>query len=121
MTNQQTQSAKAALFRNQHHALKLLVLPNIWDALGARLIKKIGFPSVATASVSTALSNGYRDGENIPFSQLLNIVNRIAAAVDLPLTVDIERGFAETIPQLQANIRLLIENGAVGINIEDSL
>ena len=67
------------------------------------------------------LSNGYRDGENIPFRQLLNTVNKIAVAVDLPLTVDIERGFADTISQLKENIRLLIENGAIGINIEDSL
>ena len=121
MFNLQIQAVKASLFRNQHHAGKLLVLPNIWDALGARLIKKIGFPSVATASVSTALSNGYRDGENIPFRQLLNTVNKIAVAVDLPLTVDIERGFADTVSQLKENIRLLIENGAIGINIEDSL
>ncbi len=121
MINQQTQAAKAALFRDQHHSGKILVLPNIWDALSARLIKKIGFPSVATASVSTALSNGYRDGENIPFSQLLKTVNKIAEAVDIPLTVDIERGFADTIPQLKDHIRLLIENGAIGVNIEDSL
>jgi 2-methylisocitrate lyase-like PEP mutase family enzyme len=121
MINKQTQAVKAAIFRDQHHSGKLLVLPNIWDTLGAQLIKKIGFPSVATASVATALSNGYRDGENIPFTQLLNTVNKIAEAVDLPLTVDIERGFADSIPQLRENIRLLIENGAIGINIEDSL
>jgi 2-methylisocitrate lyase-like PEP mutase family enzyme len=121
MINQQIQAAKAATFRDQHHSDKLLVLPNIWDFLGARLIEKIGFPSVATASVSTALSNGYRDGEQIPFAQLLKTVNKIAQAVDLPLTVDIERGFADSIPHLKENIRQLIENGAVGINIEDSL
>lgn len=121
MINQQNQAAKADIFRSQHHSGKILILPNIWDALGARLIKKIGFPSVATASVSTAISNGYRDGENIPFPLLLKTVGKIATAVDLPLTVDMERGFAETVPQLKDHIRLLIENGAVGINIEDSL
>jgi 2-methylisocitrate lyase-like PEP mutase family enzyme len=121
MINQQIQAAKASAFRDQHYGGKLLVLPNIWDFLGARLIEKIGFPSVATASVSTALSNGYRDGEHIPFPQLLKTVNKIAQAVDLPVTVDIERGFADSIPHLKENIHLLIENGAVGINIEDSL
>jgi 2-methylisocitrate lyase-like PEP mutase family enzyme len=80
----------------------------------------VGFPSVATASVATALSNGYPDGEHIPFAELLNVVDKISTAVDLPLTVDIERGFADTIPGLKENIRQLIEYGAIGINIEDS-
>ena len=120
MTHIQTQAAKAELFRAQHHVGKLLMLPNIWDSLGARLMAKTGFPSIATASVATALSNGYTDGERIPFSELMQVVKKITTAVDLPVTVDIERGFSESIPQLKDNIRILLENGAVGINIEDS-
>ena len=120
MVNQKFQAEKAERFRSQHLDKKLLILPNIWDALGARIIQQLGFPSVATASVATALSNGYADGEKIPFAELLQIVNKISSAVELPLTVDIERGFAATIPQLKENIQLLIENGAVGINLEDS-
>src|ERR1700749_3324965 len=120
MFNQKTQWDKAERFRAQHLDEKLLILPNIWDALGAKLIQQIGFPSVATASVATALSNGYPDGEHIPFGELLTVVNKISSAIDLPLTVDIERGFADTIPRLKENIRLLIENGGIGINIEDS-
>jgi 2-methylisocitrate lyase-like PEP mutase family enzyme len=121
MILQSSQAAKAELFRSQHLSGKLLVLPNIWDALGARLLQKAGFMSVATASVATALSNGYLDGENIPFTDLLKTVNQIASAVHLPVTVDIERGFADSISKLKENTRLLIENGAIGINIEDSL
>jgi 2-methylisocitrate lyase-like PEP mutase family enzyme len=121
MFNKQVQAARADSFRKQHRDGKLLILPNIWDALGARLMEKLGYPSVATASVATALSNGYLDGENIPFSRLLEIVGEISSAVEVPVTVDIERGFVEGIPQLKENIRLLIEHGAVGINIEDSL
>jgi 2-methylisocitrate lyase-like PEP mutase family enzyme len=120
MTHIQTQTAKAEQFRAQHHAGKLLMLPNIWDSLGARLIAKAGFPSIATASVATALSNGYTDGEKIPFSELMQVVKKITSAVELPVTVDIERGFSDNIPQLKDNIRMLLENGAVGINIEDS-
>ncbi len=120
MVNQKIQFEKAEKFRAQHLDEKLLILPNIWDALGAKLIQQIGFPSVATASVATALSNGYPDGEHIPFAELLTVVHKISSAIDLPLTVDIERGFADTIPQLKENIRLLIEHGAIGINIEDS-
>jgi 2-methylisocitrate lyase-like PEP mutase family enzyme len=120
MIKQETQAAKALLFRNQHHSGKLLVLPNIWDGLGAKLMEQAGYQSIATASVATALSNGYLDGENIPFMQLLKTVNKIATAVSLPVTVDIERGFADSSLLLRENIRLLINNGAVGINIEDS-
>ena len=120
MFDKQRQASLAIEFREQHKGTQLLILPNIWDALGARLMEKIGYPSIATASVATALVNGFLDGEKIPFHRLLEIVQSIASAVQLPLTVDIERGFAETIPLLQENIRLLIEHGAIGINIEDS-
>ncbi|HEY2347360.1 MAG TPA: isocitrate lyase/phosphoenolpyruvate mutase family protein [Puia sp.] len=120
MVNQKAQAEKAERFRAQHLDEKLLVLPNIWDSLGAKLIQQVGFQSVATASVATALSNGYPDGEHIPFAELLNIVHKISSAVDLPLSVDFERGFADTDDQLKENIRLLIEHGGIGINIEDS-
>jgi 2-methylisocitrate lyase-like PEP mutase family enzyme len=116
----ESQLVKAEQFRKQHAPGKLLVLPNIWDPLGARLMEKIGYPSVATASVATALAGGYADGENIPFSELLKLVKKISAAVDVPLSVDIERGFADNISLLKENIMLLIENGGVGINLEDS-
>jgi 2-methylisocitrate lyase-like PEP mutase family enzyme len=115
------QSEKAAIFRAQHLSGKLVILPNIWDVVGAKLMQVIGYPSVATASVATAMANGYSDGQKIPFQQLLNIVKNISEAVTIPLTVDIERGFAGNLAQLKENIRLLIMHGAVGINIEDSL
>jgi 2-methylisocitrate lyase-like PEP mutase family enzyme len=121
MFDKQSQAAKALQFRLQHQGNRLLILPNIWDALGARLMEKLGYPSVATASVATAIANGYHDGEHIPFDRLLEIVQSISSSVDIPVTVDIERGFAaDNLKHLKENIRLLIEHGAVGINIEDS-
>jgi 2-methylisocitrate lyase-like PEP mutase family enzyme len=121
MSEKRSQAAKAELFRSQHHSGRLLILPNIWEAMGAKLMVKEGYPSVATASVATAISNGYADGENIPFAQLIGVVKKITSAVDVPVTVDIERGYAGSIALLKENIRLLIENGGVGINIEDSM
>jgi 2-methylisocitrate lyase-like PEP mutase family enzyme len=120
MIDQKLQVAQARKFRDQHFSKKLLVLPNVWDLLSAKLVKKAGFESLATASVATALSNGYADGERIPFSELLNIVKKISSSVDLPLSVDLERGFAGNIQQLKHNIQSLIEHGGIGINIEDS-
>ncbi len=112
MLSKHVQAARAESFRKQHQGSKLLILPNIWDAMGAKLMEKIGYPSIATASVATAIANGYLDGENIPFNRLLEIVEEICSAVQLPVTVDIERGFADNVPQLKENIRLLIDRGA---------
>ncbi len=116
----QIQAGKAADFRAAHEGGKLLILPNIWDALSAKMVALAGFHSIATASVATALSQGHKDGEQIPFPQLMKVVNDITKAVDIPVTVDMERGFADTIPQLKENIKALLDNGAVGLNIEDS-
>jgi 2-methylisocitrate lyase-like PEP mutase family enzyme len=118
---QESQLLKAELFRKQHTTGKLLILPNIWDPLGASLMEKIGYPSVATASVATSLAAGYVDGEKIPYSELLALVKKISKAVTIPVSVDIERGYADNISLLKENIRLLIDNGGVGINLEDSV
>jgi len=112
---------KAELFRRQHLSKKLLILPNCWDALSARLLETIGFPSVATASVATALINGYADGEKIPFITLLKLIGEITAAVNVPVTVDLERGYATSLEELSENIKAMIDLGVVGLNIEDSL
>ena len=115
----QSQKAKAKLFRELHHN-GMLVLPNIWDSLGAALLEKLTYPAIATASASIAFVNGYNDGENIPFNDLLVLLKKIASSVLIPVTADIESGYANTIAVLQKNIELLIETGIVGINIEDS-
>ena len=115
-----SQKEKAEKFHELHHSGKMLILPNIWDALGALLLESLGYPAIATASASIAFSNGYNDGENIPFNDLLTLLKRITAGVDLPVTADIERGYADSDIQLAENIRLLIDAGIAGINIEDT-
>ena len=114
-----TQSAKAEHFRQQHHEKNLLLLPNVWDTLSARLITSAGFRSLATASFSLAAANGYPDGEQIPFNKLLNVVSEIVAAVDVPVSVDFERGYAKDMPSLAENVSRLLDAGAIGVNIED--
>ena len=115
-----TQQEKAKLFYKLHHSKDLLVLPNIWDCLGAKLLENLGYPAIATASASISFTNGYNDGENIPFSDLLAILKTIAASVNVPVTADIESGFAETEDRLKENIRQVIQTGVVGINFEDT-
>ena len=113
------QSEKAELFRKQHHEKRILLLPNVWDTITARLISSAGFHSLATASFSVAAANGYEDGEKIPFDKLVKVVAEIANAVDVPVSVDFERGYANDLPSLADNIRQLLAAGAIGINIED--
>ncbi|MEP6681955.1 MAG: isocitrate lyase/phosphoenolpyruvate mutase family protein [Parafilimonas sp.] len=115
-----TQIEKAKQFYDLHHSGKLLILPNIWDVLGAKLLQDVGYPAVATASASVAYSNGYNDGENISFADVLIILKKIAGCVNVPVTADVESGYAENDIDLEKNIRAIIETGIVGINIEDT-
>jgi len=115
------QKQKAELFLSLHKSDTMLILPNIWDPIGARILESKGFTAVATASAAISASLGYCDGEKIKFSSHLQIIKRIASSVNVPVTADIDSGYAADINQLEENIKLLIETGAVGINIEDNL
>jgi 2-methylisocitrate lyase-like PEP mutase family enzyme len=115
-----TQQEKAKRFYDLHHSGKLLILPNIWDCLGANLLESLNYPAIATASASVAFTNGYDDGQKIPFGSVLAILKKIASSVNIPVSADIESGFAENDLQLKENIKQLIATGIVGINIEDT-
>jgi 2-methylisocitrate lyase-like PEP mutase family enzyme len=116
-----TQSEKAKKFLSLHKSNKLLLLPNIWDPIGARILQAKGFPAVATASAAVSASLGYKDGEKIKYSTHLEIIKRIATSIDIPLTADIESGYAADLNQLKENINLLLDTETVGINLEDSI
>jgi 2-methylisocitrate lyase-like PEP mutase family enzyme len=104
-----------------HGSGRILVLPNIWDAGGARLLEWLGYPAVATASASVAYSLGYDDCQQITFAAMLEVVGRVAAAVNIPVTADMEWGYAEQPQDVAENIRQIVRAGAVGINLEDSI
>lgn len=120
MTDRANQARKAEQLRSLHHADQLLLLPNIWNPLGARILEKKGFPAVATASAAIGPSLGYQDGEQIKRSTLLSMLQRIASSVSVPVTADYEAGYGETLSELETSIRSLIESGVVGINFEDT-
>ena len=108
------------MFKSLHHSGRLLILPNIWDVSGALLLKDLQFPAVATASAAVAITNGYEDGEKIPFAELLRILKKMVQKLDLPVSADIESGYAGSTHQLGENIKKLIGAGIVGINLEDT-
>jgi 2-methylisocitrate lyase-like PEP mutase family enzyme len=120
MNHNYAQKEKAQQLHKLHHSGKLLILPNIWDSLGAVLLESLEYPAIATASASIAFTNGYNDGEHNPFADVLNTIGKIVNSVNLPVTADIESGYADNDTQLQENIKLLLEKGIVGINIEDT-
>jgi len=119
-TTKFTQAEKAKQLHQLHHSGKLLILPNIWDVLGAKLLEDLGYEAIATASAAVAYSNGYNDGENIPFGEVLHILKRIAGNINVPVTADIESGFEANEKELEKNMHEHIETGVVGINIEDT-
>jgi len=121
MSAWQKQRGKARIFSDMHKENKMFVLPNAWGVGSAYVFEKQGFKAVATSSTGVAHDLGYPDGEHISFDDLLQVVERIASRVDIPLSVDFERGYSETNEEVKENARKLLSAGAVGFNIEDGL
>ena len=111
-------NARAAELLRLHQDPELLTLVNVWDVVSARVVADTpGTKAIATASHSIAAAFGYEDGEQIPAGLMLEMVGRIAAATDLPVTADLEGGYGDA-PQA---VRAAIGLGLVGANIEDQM
>ncbi|MGH3956138.1 MAG: isocitrate lyase/PEP mutase family protein [Mycobacterium sp.] len=110
--------AKATLLKSLHVPGDPVFLPTVWDAWSARLAADAGFVALTVGSHPLADSVGKPDAEGMSYEDVLARVSQITAAVDLPVSVDIESGYAQTPERL---IEGLIEAGAVGLNIEDSV
>ncbi|MGV4985681.1 isocitrate lyase/PEP mutase family protein [Streptomyces sp. NRAIS4] len=93
-----------------------LVLPGPWDAASARVFAEAGFPALATPSAGVAASLGYEDGAT-PADEMFAALARIARAVDVPVSADVEGGYGLAPKEL---VERLLEAGAVGCNLEDS-
>lgn len=107
-------------FKELHYQTEPLIIGNVWNVQSAKVCEKLNFQAIGTSSAAIAQSLGYEDGEQMPFSDLLFIVDKIRKNVALPLSVDIEFGYGNTATQIADNIIALEKLGIVGINIEDS-
>ena len=107
----------AAALRALHVPGEPLILPNAWDAGTARIVERAGFPAVATTSSGVAEALGYEDGEQTPVDEMLAAVARIARAVPVPVTADMEAGYGLDDAELAQRVAAA---GAVGLNLEDS-
>jgi len=108
------------IFYDLHYQTQPLLIANAWNVRSAQIIEKAGFSAIATSSGAIANSLGYIDGEQIPFEELLYIVKRIKVNTNIPLTVDMERGYTNDLDVLNTHIQKIIDIGVVGINLEDN-
>lgn len=113
------QAELARQFLELHRGPKILVLPNAWDVASARVFEDAGFPAIGTTSAGVAFSLGYPDGQKIPREEMLAAVRRIAEAVEVPVTADVEAGFGSTPEEVAGTAQAVIAAGAVGMNLED--
>jgi len=113
------QAAKAEEFRRLHDRRRVLILPNAWDVPSARVFEDEGFPAVATSSAGMMVSLGYADGEDIPTSEFIAAVKRVAGVLSVPLSADVVGGFGDSPEGVARSVGAVVKAGAVGINIED--
>jgi 2-methylisocitrate lyase-like PEP mutase family enzyme len=114
-----TPAQKASRLLALHHASQPLVLINAWDAASAAMVEHCGLPAIATSSAAMANALGFPDGQYLPWPQMLEAVARVCRAVKVPVTADIESGFAANVTALETSITQIIHAGAVGVNLED--
>ena len=110
-------AAHAERLRTLLLADELLVLANVWDVASARLVAGLGHPALATASAAITASLGYPDDDTIPPDEMFAAVRRITAAVEVPVTADVEAGYRLEPVEL---VGRLLGAGAVGMNLEDT-
>jgi 2-methylisocitrate lyase-like PEP mutase family enzyme len=117
--NISAQAEKAERLRKLHHGPRILVFPNAWDVASARIMEEAGYPAIATTSAGVAASLGYPDGQRISRGEMLDVVARIARAVRVPVTADMEAGYGTTVEEMIETAKAVVAAGAVGMNLED--
>ena len=116
-----SQSELARQFLAFHDGRKMLVLPNAWDVASARIFEEAGFPAIATSSAGIANALGYPDGQKISRGEMLEVVQRIAGAVRIPVTADMEAGYGDRPEDAAQTAEGVLAAGAVGMNLEDAI
>src|SRR5215472_13386671 len=111
---------KASAFAERHQEPGIIVLPNAWDPGTAVVLADAGFPFIATTSAGVAFAQGLPDGERLSRSRMLELAGQIAAAVEVPVTADLEAGYGPRPEDVAATVTGAVAAGVVGCNIEDS-
>ena len=114
------QKAKIEIFHQLHNDSRILLLPNAWDVISAKLFEKEGAKAIGTTSAGIAATLGYPDGQRMPKDLFLQSVERIISSVDIPVSVDIEAGYGKTVDEVCDTAQKVFAMRAVGINLEDT-
>ncbi|MFL5183823.1 MAG: isocitrate lyase/phosphoenolpyruvate mutase family protein, partial [Microvirga sp.] len=114
------QMTKAQTFKALHVPGDPIILFNAWDAGSAKAVAASGAKAIATGSWSVAAAHGFEDGEHMPLDIALANLERIVAATDLPVTIDLESGYGTTAEEVGATVARALQAGAIGCNLEDS-
>ncbi|HEX8126435.1 MAG TPA: isocitrate lyase/phosphoenolpyruvate mutase family protein [Allosphingosinicella sp.] len=112
---------KFELFASLHRPGNPVVLYNAWDAGSAQAVAEAGAKAIATGSASVAAAHGFHDAEALPLELALTNAARVAAAVELPVTIDFEGAYGVKPEAVAANMKRLAETGAIGCNFEDQV
>ena len=120
MTNMDRQKQKADDFLALHHAPTTLILPNAWDVASEMIFALEGFQAIGTTSAGIAAALGYADGQEMTLADNLEVVERIVNNTKLPVSADIESGYATSIDGVVKAAQAVLRIGAVGLNFEDS-
>jgi 2-methylisocitrate lyase-like PEP mutase family enzyme len=115
-----SQTQKGEQFAGSHVEPGIVVLPNAWDAGSAVMMVEAGFPAIATTSAGIAFAMGLPDGQCVSRDRMLERVAQIVAAVQVPVTADLEAGYGPDPADVAETVRGAIAAGAVGCNIEDA-
>jgi 2-methylisocitrate lyase-like PEP mutase family enzyme len=113
------QVKRARTLQALHRAPPILLLPNAWDLMSARIFADAGYPAIATTSGGIAWALGYADGEKTPWAEVVDATARIAGAVSVPITADIEAGYGKTPEEVARHVVEIARAGAAGVNLED--
>src|SRR5437764_14471773 len=116
-----TQAEKASRLLKLHRGEGSVVLVNVWDAASACIIEHAGSPAIATSSAGVANALGYADGQFVLWLEMVSAIRRIAGAVEVAVTADIEAGFSSDTKSLEKSIEDVMGTEAVGVKLEDAM
>ena len=114
------QRRKAEAFREMHQGPDILVIGSVWDVASSIVFERAGFRALGTSSAGIAYMRGYADGEVMTRGEMLEAVAEIASRVDIPVSADMETGYGHTPEDVAETCKLVLEAGAIGLNIEDT-
>lgn len=119
MTDINMQIQKANDFLALHHAPSLFILPNAWDVVSGKIFELEGFKAIGTTSAGIAATLGYADGQKMSLEENIEVVQRIVSSTPLPVSADIEAGYATSVEGVVKAADAVLNVGAVGLNLED--